>query len=95
MDFGVHPDLIRCDKKNSIAAIIAGGRLVDLTVALAGAGVDLTRVDVLQGEIGAEYWTSTAPSTGFGRTSNERENFANALHDGDLIVPFPFTMVPM
>jgi hypothetical protein len=84
-------------RKNCIAAIIPDGRLVEVSVALAGAGVDLAEVDVLQGELGAEILDFDGTEHGrwahvvrtlqkLGTASNERENFANALHDGKLIV---------
>jgi hypothetical protein len=40
--------------QHSILAIVPDGRLDETTAALAEVGVDLTRVDVLQGEIGAD-----------------------------------------
>jgi hypothetical protein len=40
--------------QHSILAIVPDGRLHETTGALAEVGVDLTRVDVLQGEIGAD-----------------------------------------
>ena len=41
--------------KDSVVAIIPDGRLVEATAALAKVGVDLTRVDVLQGRSALTY----------------------------------------
>jgi hypothetical protein len=87
-------------QKNSVVAIIPDGRLVDLTAALAAAGVDLSQVDVLQGEIGARIldfdgtehglWAHVVRSLQkLGTASNERENFANALHNGESVIIIP------
>ena len=94
-----HADFV-ATQKNSIAAIIPDGRLVDLTVALAGVGVDLTRVDVLQGEIGAGildfdgtehgHWAHVVRTLQkLGTASNERENFAWALRNGESVIIIP------
>ena len=45
---------VRGPTQHSILAIVPDGRLDETTAALAEVGVDLTRVDVLQGEIGAD-----------------------------------------
>jgi hypothetical protein len=86
--------------KNSVGAIIPDGRLVESTAALAKVGVDLTRVDVLQGEIGAHILDFDGVEHGFwahvvrtlqklGTASNERENFAWALRNGESIIIVP------
>lgn len=87
-------------QKNSMVAIIPGGRLVDSTAALAEVGVDLTRVDVLQGEAGAHILDFDGVEHGFrahvvralqklGTASNERENFAHALRGGQTVIIVP------
>jgi hypothetical protein len=86
--------------KNSVVAIIPNGRLVESSAALAKVGVDLTRVDVLQGEIGAQILDFDGVEHGFwahvvrtlqklGTASNERENFAWALRNGESIIIIP------
>ena len=87
-------------QKNRVAAIIPDGRLVEVTVALAAVGVDLTQVDVLQGEIGARILDFDGTEHGLwahavrtlqklGTASNERENFAHALQHGESVVIIP------
>ena len=87
-------------RRSSVAAIIPDGRLVEVTVALAGVGVDLTQVDVLQGEIGARIldfdgtehglWAHVVRSLQkLGTASNERENFAHALTNGESAIIIP------
>ena len=46
-DFVVH-------QKNTVVAIVASDRLDDCAAALAAAGVDLSQVNVLQGQAGAD-----------------------------------------
>ena len=86
--------------KNSVVAIIPDGRLAESTAALAKVGVDLTRVDVLQGEIGAHVLDFDGVEHGFwahvvrtlqklGTASNERENFAWALRNGESVIIIP------
>jgi hypothetical protein len=86
--------------KDSVLAIIPDGRLVELTAALAKGGVDLTRVDVLQGAIGAHILDFDGVEHGFwahvvrtlqklGTASNDRENFACALRNGDSVIIIP------
>jgi hypothetical protein len=86
--------------KNSVVAIIPDGRLVESSAALAEAGVDLTRVDVLEGEVGAHILDFDGVEHGFwahvlrtvqklGTASNERENFAWALRNGESIIIIP------
>lgn len=86
--------------KDSVVAIIPDGRLVKLTAALAKGGVDLTRVDVLQGEIGAHILDFDGVEHGFlahvvrtlqklGTASNDRGNFASALRKGEAVIIIP------
>jgi hypothetical protein len=86
--------------KDSVVAIIPDGRLVELTAALAKGGVDLTRVDVLQGEIGARILDFDGVEHGFwahvvrtlqklGTASNDRGNFAWALRNGEAVIIIP------
>ena len=86
--------------KNSVMAIIPDGRLVESSAALAKVGVDLARVDVLQGEAGAHILDYDGVEHGFwahvvrtlqklGTASNERENFAWALRNGESVVIIP------
>ncbi|HJT96364.1 MAG TPA: hypothetical protein VJ777_31175 [Mycobacterium sp.] len=86
--------------KNSVVAIIPDGRVVESSAALAKVGVDLTRVDVLQGEIGAHILDFDGVEHGpwahlvrtlqkLGTASNERENFAWALRNGESVIIIP------
>lgn len=86
--------------KDSVVAIIPDGRLVESTAALAEEGVDLTRVDVLQGEIGAHILDVDGVEHGLwahvvrtlqklGTASNDRRNFAWALPNGESIIIIP------
>jgi hypothetical protein len=86
--------------QDSVVAIIPDGRLVKLTAALAKGGVDLTRVDVLQGEIGAHILDFDGVEHGFlahmvrtlqklGTASNDRGNFASALRNGEAVIIIP------
>jgi hypothetical protein len=87
-------------QRNKVVALVPDGRLPEATAALAGAGVDLTRVDVLQGEIGARILDFDGTEHGFlvhavrsvqklGTASNERENFSLALRHGQSIIIVP------
>jgi hypothetical protein len=87
-------------QKNKVLAIVAGGRLAEAMAALAGAGFDLAEVDVLEGEAGAGIldfdgtghgrWAHVVRVTQkLGTASNERENYAAALRDGDAVVLVP------
>jgi hypothetical protein len=86
--------------KNSVVAIIPDGRVVESSAALAKVGVDLSRVDVLQGEIGAHILDFDGVEHGswahlvrtlqkLGTASNERENFAWALRNGESVIIIP------
>jgi len=86
--------------QNSILAIVPDGRLDESTAALAEEGVDLARVDVLQGEIGAGILDFDGTEHGFwahvvrtmqklGTSSNERENYAAALRNGEALIVIP------
>jgi hypothetical protein len=86
--------------KDSVVAIIPDGHLVELTAALAKGGVDLTRVDVLQGEIGAHILDFDGVEHGpwahvvrtlqkLGTASNDRGNFAWALRNGESVIIIP------
>ena len=86
--------------QHSILAIVPDGRLDETTAALAEVGVNLTRVDVLQGEIGADILDFDGTKHGLwahvvrtmqklGTASNERENCAAALRNGDAVIVIP------
>ena len=86
--------------QHSILAIVPEGRLDETTAALAEVGADLTRVDVLQGEIGADILDFAGTKHGLwahvvrtmqklGTASNERENCAAALRNGDAVIVIP------
>jgi hypothetical protein len=94
-------------EQNKVVAIVAGDHLDDVAAALADAGVDLALVDVLQGETGARIldfdgtehglWAHIVRSAQkLGTASNERENYAAALHSGEsvVIVPVPGEVEP-
>ena len=86
--------------KNAVLAIVPSDRLDECTAALAAAGVDLARVDVLQGQAGVQILDFDGTEHGFwahvvrtlqklGSASNERENYARALEDGSSVVIVP------
>jgi hypothetical protein len=96
----VNPSDFVATYKDSLVAIIPDGRLAESTAALAKVGVDLTRVDVLRGEIGAHILDFDGVEHGLwahvvrtlqklGTASNERENFAWALRNGESVVIIP------
>jgi hypothetical protein len=84
-------------QQNKVLAIVPDGHLDEAIAALADAGVDLKEVDVLQGETGARIldfdgtehglWAHVARTMQkLGSASNERENYATALRDGEAVV---------
>jgi hypothetical protein len=86
--------------KNAVLAIVASDRLDDCAAALAAVGVDLSRVDVLQGQAGADILDFDGTEHGLwahvvrtlqklGSASNERENYARALRDGQSVFIVP------
>jgi hypothetical protein len=86
--------------QNKVVAIVPDGRLDESTAALAEVGVDLARVDVLQGEIGAGILDFDGTEHGLwahvvrtmqklGTASNERENYAAALRNGEAVIIVP------
>ena len=94
-DFVVH-------QKNTVVAIVASSRLDDCSASLAAAGVDLSRVNVLQGKAGAEILDYDGTRHGpwahavrtlqkLGTAANERENYARALQDGQSVFIVPVT----
>ena len=83
-----------------VVAIVPGGHLDESITALAQVGVDLARVDVLQGEIGARTLDFDGTEHGLwarvvrtmqklGTASNERENYAAALRNGESVIIVP------
>lgn len=87
-------------QQNKVVAIVPDGHLDESTAALAEVGVDLRRVDVLQGEIGACILDFDGTEHGswahivrtmqkLGTASNERENYAAALRNGEAVIIVP------
>ena len=87
-------------QRHRIVALVPDGRLEESTAALAEAGFDLTRVDVLQGETGARILDFNGTEHGLrahvirsmqklGTASNERENFSLALRHGQSVIIVP------
>jgi hypothetical protein len=83
-----------------VVALLPDERLDEVTAALADAGADLTRVDVLQGEIGARILDFDGTDHGqwahlvrtmqkLGTASNERENYSAAIRGGESAVLVP------
>src|SRR5256885_680961 len=83
-------------EQNKVLAIVPDGRLDESVAALAAAGVDLGAVDVLRGEAGARILDFDGTGHGLwahvvrtaqklGSASNERQNYAAALRDGDAV----------
>jgi len=92
----INHDAFVVSQKNAVVAIVASSRLDDCAVALAAAGVDLACVNVLQGQVGADILDFDGTNHGFwahavrnlqklGTASNERENYARALRDGQSV----------
>ena len=92
--------------KNSVVAIIPDGRLAESTAALAKVGVDLTRVDVLQGEVGAHILDFDGVEHGFGRmwfercrnSAQRRTNGRTSLGHcamGNRLLSFPSTVMSL
>jgi hypothetical protein len=86
--------------QHKVVAIVPDGRLDESTAALAEVGVDLARVDVLHGEIGAGILDFDGTEHGpwahvvrtmqkLGTASNERENYAAALRNGEAVIIVP------
>lgn len=87
-------------EQNKVLAIVPDGHLDEAIAALADVGVDLKGVDVLQGETGARIldfdgtehglWAHVARTMQkLGSASNERENYAAALRNGEAVVVVP------
>jgi hypothetical protein len=85
---------------DKLLAIVTAHRLAEAVAALADAGVELAEVDVLEGEAGAGIldfdgtahgrWAHLVRTTQkLGTASNERENYAAALRDGEAVVMVP------
>jgi hypothetical protein len=86
--------------QNKVLAIVPVRRLDESTAALAEEGVDLARVDVLHGEIGAGILDFDGTEHGpwahvvrtmqkLGTASNERANYAAALRNGEAVIIVP------
>lgn len=87
-------------EQNKVLAIVPDGHLDESIAALADAGVDVKGVDVLQGETGACILDFDGTEHGLwahivrtmqklGTASNERENYAAALRNGEAVVIVP------
>ena len=87
-------------QRHRVTALVPEDRLEESTAALAAAGLDLARVDVRHGEIGACIVDFNGTEHGFrahvvrsmqklGTASNERENFSLALHHGETVIIVP------
>ena len=87
-------------QKNAVVAIVDSGKVDDCAAALAAAGVDLSHVNVLQGQTGADildfdgtehgHWAHAVRTLQkLGTASNERENYARALQEGQSVFIVP------
>ncbi len=87
-------------QKNAGLAIVPPSRLDDCAAGLVAVGVDLSRVNVLQGQVGADILDFDGTGHGLwahavrtlqklGTASNERENYARALQDGQSVFIVP------
>lgn len=96
----INQDEFVVTQRNKVIAILPDDILDACTSALARAGVDLSQVDVLQGDEGARILDFDGTEHGswghlvrslqkLGTASNERENYDSALRNGNLVIAVP------